>query len=138
MDKESLFSEPSQHVGIKIGGARRLVGLTQKELADRLGITKQAVSKLEQTEKVDDERLTKIADALGVSVDGLKKFNSDHVLYYSNNFYENSSPTIQSMNARVETLNHFSIDQAMKLFEELLKMEREKYTQAIKNGNTGT
>ncbi|GLU56225.1 helix-turn-helix domain-containing protein [Dyadobacter frigoris] len=127
MDKDTLFSEPSQHIGVKIGSARRLVGITQKDLADRLGVTKQAVSKLEQTEKVDDDRLGKIADALGVSLEGLKKLNSDNVLYYSNNFYENCAPQIQSMNARVETLNHFSIEQAMKLFEELLKMERERF-----------
>lgn len=132
MDKDTLLSEPSQHMGVKIGGARRLVGITQKDLAERLGITKQAVSKLEQTEKVDDDRLGKIADALGVSLEGLKKFNSDSVLYYSNNFYENSSPHIQSMNARVEMLNHFSIEQAMKLFEELLKMERERFERATK------
>jgi transcriptional regulator with XRE-family HTH domain len=128
MDPETTFLEPSQHMGLKVGSARRLVGITQKELAERLGVTKQAVSKLEQTEKIDDERLGKVADALGVSLEGLKKFNSDNVLYYTNNFYENCSPHIEtSMNARVENIHHFSVEQAVKLFEELLKMEREKY-----------
>jgi hypothetical protein len=31
------------------------------------------------------------------------------------------------MNARVENIHHFSVEQVVKLFEELLKMEREKY-----------
>lgn len=44
--------------------------MTQAELGDLLGITKQAVSKIEQTEKFDDERLGEIASALGVTVDG--------------------------------------------------------------------
>ncbi len=63
MEKETTYFEPNQHIGLKIGNARRLVGITQQELAKRLGVTKQAISKLEQTEKMDDERLGKVADA---------------------------------------------------------------------------
>lgn len=64
-------------------------GMTQTELGRMLGITKQAVSKMEQTEKIDDERLEKIASALGVTTDGLKEYNEETVLYNTNNFYEN-------------------------------------------------
>ena len=52
------------HLGRKIERVRRLRGMTQAELGDLLGITKQAVSKIEQTEKFDDERLGEIASAL--------------------------------------------------------------------------
>lgn len=45
------------HLGKKIERVRRLRGMTQTELGQLLGITKQAVSKMEQTEKIDDERL---------------------------------------------------------------------------------
>lgn len=65
------------HLGRKIERVRRLRGMTQAELGDLLGITKQAVSKIEQTEKFDDERLGEIASALGVTVDGLKNFNEE-------------------------------------------------------------
>ena len=51
------------HLGKKIERLRRLRGMTQTELGQLLGITKQAVSKMEQTEKIDDERLEKIASA---------------------------------------------------------------------------
>ncbi len=47
--------------------------MTQADLGDILGVTKQAVSKMEQTEKMDDARLNEIASALGVTVEGLKK-----------------------------------------------------------------
>lgn len=47
------------HLGKKIERVRRLRGMTQTELGQLLGITKQAVSKMEQTEKIDDERLEK-------------------------------------------------------------------------------
>ena len=69
------------HLGRKIERVRRLRGMTQAELGDLLGITKQAVSKIEQTEKFDDERLGEIASALGVTVDGLKNFNEETILY---------------------------------------------------------
>ena len=73
------------HLGRKIERVRRLRGMTQAELGDLLGITKQAVSKIEQTEKFDDERLGEIASALGVTVDGLKSFNEETILYNTNN-----------------------------------------------------
>ena len=73
-------------MGKKIERVRRLRGMTQTELGQLLGITKQAVSKMEQTEKIDDERLEKIASALGVTTDGLKEYNEETVLYNTNNF----------------------------------------------------
>ena len=112
------------HIGRKIERVRRLRGMTQTDLGDLLGITKQAVSKMEQTEKLDDERVKQVAEALGVTEEGLKKFTEETVLYYTNNFYENSIGTISNL----ENINHFSMDQAVKLFEELLKIEREKYS----------
>lgn len=47
------------HMGRKIERIRRLRGMTQTDLGEALGVTKQAVSKLEQTEQIDDERLKK-------------------------------------------------------------------------------
>ncbi|WP_338839225.1 helix-turn-helix transcriptional regulator [Flavobacterium ginsenosidimutans] len=131
-EKDIIYSEGKNHMGIKIGSARRLVGITQKDLADRMGVTKQAVSKLEQTENVDDERLGKVAIALGVSIEGLKKFDIGQVLYHTNNFYEKVEATHGGIagSVRIENNHQFSVEQASKLFEELLRMEREKFQQA--------
>lgn len=128
-EKDTVFLEANNHMGIKVGSARRLIGITQKDLADRMGVTKQAISKLEQTENVDDERLEKIAVALGVSVEGLKKFDVGHVLYHTNNFYEKVEATNGGIvgTGRIEHFHQFSMEQAIKLFEELLKIEREKF-----------
>ena len=118
------------HIGRKIERVRRLRGMTQTDLGDLLGITKQAVSKMEQTEKLDDERVKQVAEALGVTEEGLKKFTEETVLYYTNNFYEHSNATATNIGtiSNLENINHFSMDQAVKLFEELLKIEREKYS----------
>ena len=115
------------HIGRKIERVRRLRGMTQTDLGDLLGITKQAVSKMEQTEKLDDERVKQVAEALGVTEEGLKKFTEENVLYYTN---KNSNATATNIGtiSNLENINHFSMDQAVKLFEELLKIEREKYS----------
>lgn len=132
IEKDTVYSDGKNHMGIKIGSARRLVGITQKDLADRLGVTKQAVSKLEQTENVDDERLEKVSIALGVSVEGLKNFDVGQVLYHTNNFYEKVETTNGAIfsTGTIEHNHQFSVQQATKLFEELLRMEREHFQKA--------
>ena len=119
----------SSHLGRKIERIRRLRGMTQTDLGELLGVTKQAISKMEQAEKIDDEKLKQVATALGVTEEGLKKFTEETVLYYTSNLYDNShvSPSNIGPITHVENLNHFSMDQAVKLFEELLKIERDKY-----------
>ena len=111
----------SSHLGRKIERIRRLRGMTQTDLGELLGVTKQAISKMEQAEKIDDEKLKQVATALGVT--------EETVLYYTSNFYENCHVSASNIGpiTHVENLNHFSMDQAVKLFEELLKIERDKY-----------
>lgn len=121
------------HIGRKIERIRRLRGMTQTELGDALGITKQAVSKMEQTEKIEDEKLKHVADALGVTEEGLKKFHEESVLYYTYNFYENSGVTAASIGANnIEVLNNFPIEKTIEIFEKLLQKEREKYEEVKK------
>ncbi len=123
------------HMGRKIERVRRLRGLTQTELGEALGITKQAVSKMEQTEQLDDERLKVVAEALGVTEDGLKKFNEETVLYNTINFYENCGVKTSAVSNN-HTFNNFPIEQAVEMFEKLLEKEREKYevVKKIKKG----
>ena len=118
----------SSHLGRKIERIRRLRGMTQTDLGEMLGVTKQAISKMEQAEKIDDEKLKQVATALGVT--------EETVLYYTSNFYENCHVSASNIGpiTHVENLNHFSMDQAVKLFEELLKIEREKYSGGKEEG----
>ena len=121
------------HMGRKIERVRRLRGMTQTELGEALGITKQAVSKMEQTEQIDDERLKQIAEALGVTEDGLKKFNEETVLYNTINFYENCGVKTSAVSNN-HTFNNFPIEQAIEMFEKLLEKERENYEKVKKTG----
>ncbi len=120
------------HMGRKIERVRRLRGMTQTELGDALGITKQAVSKMEQTEQLDDERFKQIADALGVTEDGLKNFHEERVIYNTNNFYENCGVNAASISGNTEAFNNFPIEKTIEMFEKLLQKEREKYEEVKK------
>jgi len=120
------------HIGRKIERVRRLRGMTQTELGEALGITKQAVSKMEQTEQFDDERVKVVAEALGVTEDGLKKFNEETVLYNTINFYENCGVKTSAVSNN-HTFNNFPIEQAIEMFEKLLQKEREKFEEVKKD-----
>ena len=124
------------HMGRQIEKIRRIRGMTQSELGESLGITKQAVSKMEQTEYMDEERIKEVASALGVSHEGLKKFHIEKVLFNTINFYEDSegvsSPLISSNN--IENLPNLPIEKTIQIFETLLEKEREKYEKVKRAG----
>ncbi|HEY1022626.1 MAG TPA: helix-turn-helix transcriptional regulator, partial [Flavisolibacter sp.] len=61
------MTETSNHIGRKISRIRELRGMKQEALAAELGISQQAVSKLEQSEKIEEEVLEKVANILGVT-----------------------------------------------------------------------
>jgi transcriptional regulator with XRE-family HTH domain len=129
---ETLDYTPILHMGRKIERVRRLRGMTQTDLGSALKVTKQAVSKMEQTEKIEDEKLKQIATALGVTEEGLKSFNEEKVLYNTNNFYENCGVTATNISANTETINNFPIEKTIELFEKLLEKERQKYEEVKK------
>ena len=115
-------------IGKKIERIRRLRGLTQEDLGEGLGISKQAVSKLEQSESIDEIRLKQIADVLGVTLDGLREFTEDNVLYNINNFYDNSGIQNSPINNGYECtmIINNPVEKIIELYENLLKVEREK------------
>jgi transcriptional regulator with XRE-family HTH domain len=103
------------HIGRKISKLRELRGMKQETLANELGISQQAISKIEQSAEVEEDALIKIAAALGVTVEGLKHFTEDSVFNNINNFHDNS---IQN--------NFNPIEKVIELYERLLTSEREK------------
>ncbi|WP_135505142.1 helix-turn-helix domain-containing protein [Roseovarius aestuariivivens] len=58
-----------QAIGARIRTFRKALGLSQKDLAERIGVTFQQVQKYESgTNRIAASRLWRIADTLGVSV----------------------------------------------------------------------
>jgi len=124
---ETAAKGKTLHIGRKIERVRKLRGLTQEDVGTGLGITKQAVSKLEQSESIEEERLEKVAAVLGVTLEGLKRFNDENVLNNTQNFHDSSSVTNSSINNGYEfTIINNPIEKIIELYENLLKVEREK------------
>jgi len=116
------------HIGRKIGRIRELRGMKQEALAAELGISQQAVSKIEQSAEVESEALEKIAKVLGVSSEAIKGFTEEAVFnIISNTFHntsnENSTLIASSLNYQ-PTFN--TIEKIVELYERLLQSEREK------------
>lgn len=64
-------------IGRNIERIRKLKGIKQETLAAAIGISRQSISKLEQSNTLDEARLEQIASALGVKVHTIKNFNDD-------------------------------------------------------------
>jgi transcriptional regulator with XRE-family HTH domain len=124
--------ETSTHIGRKISRIRELRGMKQEALAAELGISQQAISKLEQSEKIEDEVLLKVANVLGVSSEAIKNYSDEAVITYFNTFNDNSfsnsqgtfSPTGCTFNPIDKLVEAF--EENKRLYERLLQSEREK------------
>ncbi|MGB3343984.1 MAG: helix-turn-helix transcriptional regulator [Aequorivita sp.] len=124
------FENVSSHIGRKIEKVRVLRGFTQTELGELLGgISKQAISKLEQTEVIDEDRIEEVAKALGVTPSGLKKFNEESVLYATANFYEGS----HSVNTNINTIVNDPIDKIIEFYEKRLQDLRNEIIATLKD-----
>ncbi|MDR3697699.1 helix-turn-helix transcriptional regulator [Mucilaginibacter sp.] len=49
------------HIGRKIGRIRELKGIKQEVLAAELGVSQQSISRIEQSETIEDDKLKQIA-----------------------------------------------------------------------------
>lgn len=66
--KSSQVKAEALRVGIFINNLRKQKGLTQQQLADLLGVTQQAVSKMEWGEEIQLTTLNKVIVTLGGSL----------------------------------------------------------------------
>lgn len=122
----------STHIGRKISRLRELRGWKQESLAAELGVSQQAVSKMEQSEKLDDELLGRISKALDIPVEGIKNFDENSIIQNIQNNYDHATGYDHSTGINVNcTFNPLdklmeAIEENRKLYERLLASEREK------------
>ncbi|CAA9201536.1 helix-turn-helix domain-containing protein [Flavobacterium collinsii] len=123
----STQTKPS-HIGRKISRIRELKDMKQEALAQALGTNQQAISIIENSETIDEEKLIQVAKALGISVEAIKNFSEEAVFNYFNsfnNFNDNSSLNSQCTFNPLDKLME-SVDENKKLYERLLKAEQDK------------
>lgn len=102
--------------------------MKQEALAIAIGVTQQTISSIENSEKVDEEKLQRIAEALGVSAEAIKSFNDENLITYFNTFNDqsigfNTNCTFNPLDKLME-----SHEENKQLYERLLQAEKDKVT----------
>lgn len=126
------------HIGRKISRIRELRGMKQENLATELGISQQAISKLEQSEEIEDSTLEKVAKVLGVTAEAIKNYSDEAVINNIQNNYEGSNNqganNINNYNCTFNPLDELlkALNDNKELYEKLLASEREK-VELLKN-----
>lgn len=110
------------HIGQNVQRVRMYFGVKQEALAANLGINQQEISRIEQQDKIEEETLSQIADALGTCPEVIKDFDVESTINNINNIgddtFEQSSPSI--------TQQFHLLEKIIELYERLLQSEREK------------
>ena len=78
----TAFEAKSRHDGYNVKRLREILGVKQEDLADKLQISQQTLSKIEQKNILEDNLLNTITKALNVSVDAIKNFRENIALIY--------------------------------------------------------
>jgi transcriptional regulator with XRE-family HTH domain len=77
---------PMPHLGQKIKKLRELKNLTQSHMANELGITQGAYSKIELGEtELSYNKLSRIANILGISTEDISQFNEQMIFNVMHN-----------------------------------------------------
>ena len=124
------------HIGRKISRIREIRGIKQEFLAIEVGESQQTISKIEQSEEVEDAMLEKIAQVLGVTKEAIYQFSDDAVINYFNTFNDNSfnNGAYNAFNCNFNPIEKLmeALDANKELYERLLASEREK-NELLKN-----
>jgi transcriptional regulator with XRE-family HTH domain len=116
------------HIGRKISRIRELRGIKQETLASELGISQQAISRIEQSETIDEDKLQQIAQVLGISAEAIKKFSEEVLIFQIQNMHDNSTAYAYNFQCNYNPLDKVVelFEENKKLYERLLQSEREK------------
>lgn len=105
--------------------------MKQETLAEELGISQQSVSHIEQIETLEDDKLKRVAKALGVSKEAIENFSEEAIFNNIQNNYEgstiNAGPTV-NLHSTFNPLDNLveSYEENKKLYERLVQAEKDK------------
>lgn len=121
------MTEKTIHEGRNVKRIREILGIKQDALAMELGLSQQAISALEQKEKIDDKILADVSKVLKVPVEAIRGFSEEAAVNYINTFNDNSKGDF-NYNCTFNPLEKYveAMEENKKLYERLLQTEREK------------
>jgi len=132
---ETITKPGGMHIGRKISRIRELRSMKQETMALELGVSQQTISRIESSEKIEDELLEQIAKILGIPAEGIKNFSEESMINYFNTFNEKVgqalfSPQYCTFNP-IEKIVELYEDKVA-LLERLLESEKNK-VELLKN-----
>lgn len=123
---ETTYKANGGHLGYNVKRLREILGVKQEDLAERLNLTQQTVSKLENRENVNNETLEKIANAMNISSDAIKNFSDEEALNIVSNYSDNfTAYNYLQINNPIERIIEL-YEQKVALYERMLQSEKEK------------
>jgi transcriptional regulator with XRE-family HTH domain len=117
------------NIGRKIGRIRELRGIKQETLASEMGVSQQSISRIEQSETVEEDKLQQIAQVLGVTAEAIKNFSEEAVInIISSTLHDNAGSVNNNCTLNFNPMDKLLevIEENKKLYERLLQSEREK------------
>lgn len=118
------IASPKVHHGRNVKRHREILGVKQEVLADKMELSQQMVSKLENKELIDDNTLSQIAQALHIPVEAIKNYKDEGIISIIANTYQDESVSyavhykcvINPLEKNVELYN-----EKQELYERMLK-----------------
>ncbi|WP_428231267.1 helix-turn-helix domain-containing protein [Flavobacterium sp.] len=121
----STLARPN-HIGRKISRIRELRDMKQEALAQALGTNQQAVSIIENSETIDEDKLIEVAKALGVTAEAIKNFSEENMINYFNTFHDTDFSNSQGAFSQNQQFSFNPLDKVVELYERLVQSEKEK------------
>jgi transcriptional regulator with XRE-family HTH domain len=114
--KRSIMEQSTVHIGHKVKKLRELKNFTQNHMAQELGITQSAYSKMEMGEsEITFHKLERISEILGISLEDIASFNEQMIFNVMHN---------QTGNGFV--VNKGISEQERKLYEDQIRLLQEQ------------
>lgn len=119
------------HQGHNMKRWRRVMGVTQIDIADYLNITQQAVSKMEEKEEIEPEMLEKVAEIIKIPADIIRDKEPETLLTsMTNTFTLTDTSHGNNLGNGRDGITHYynctfhPLDKVTELYERLLEAER--------------
>lgn len=114
------------HQGVNVSKLRRYVGLKQYDLADKMGVTQQFVSKLERQPVIGREYMDKIADILKVTPEVIENMEETPVsVVIENNTFDFESGSNNNGQVAAGYINELNDNKVIQPIEKLLELTKE-------------
>ena len=117
------------HHGNNVKRFREMMGIKQYALAEECDWSQQQMSKLENSEIIEDEPLEKIAEKLGVTAEFIKNFDPDKAICNIQTHITYNDHAVNSSQHNRPHIEHHPVDQMVKLLEKYLQDDQKKTAQ---------